>query len=271
MAVHQRVEDAVCVLTLDRPPVNALNRDFYAEFLSLLAEIASNDNIRVVVLEAAPGLRAFSAGADIKEFERLFDPETAREFFSLAHEVPNAVESLEKITIAAVDGPALGGGAELLLSFDFRILSRRAKIGFPEVKVGQFPGTGGTLRLPWLVGEAAAKEMLLSGAMIDAERAFALRLATEVVEAGDAATAALELAHRLSRHPAQAVAAVKRSVLGNRDRNVAAGTRRDTALSLWVGNSPDAHEGHRSFVERREPQFTHAVTPFPGNLHRTNT
>jgi enoyl-CoA hydratase/carnithine racemase len=255
------IDGPVCVLTLDRPPVNALSYDVYVELRGHLAAVAADPNIRVLVVEASPALRAFSAGADIKEFERLFDPVTADQFFSIAHEVPERLERLEKITIAAVEGVALGGGAELLLSFDFRIFGSNARIGFPEVTVGQFPGTGGTLRLPWLIGEAAARELLLTGAPVDAQRAFALGLCNRVTDAGAASAAARELAHDLAERPAQAVAAIKRSILANRDHDTAAGIHRDTALSRWVGEGADSVEGYRSFVERRPPAFTHAVPP----------
>ena len=262
---RMRKEGAVCLLTLDRPPVNALSHDFYVELRGHLASVADDPGTRVLVVDASPSLRAFSAGADIKEFDRLFDPVTAEQFFAIAHEVPERLERLEKITIAAVEGVALGGGAELLLSFDFRVLGADARIGFPEVTVGQFPGTGGTLRLPWLIGEAAARELLLTGAPVDAARALALGLVNRVVDPGSATAAALELAQDLAGRPAQAVAAIKRSILANRDHDTAAGIRRDTRLSRWVGDGPDSLEGYRAFVERRPPAFTHQVPLLEGD------
>lgn len=261
--IHIRHDGPVCVLTLDRPPVNALSYEVYAVLREQLADIAADSAIRVLVVDASAELRAFSAGADIKEFEQLFDPVTAERFFSIAHEVPEAVERLDKVTIAAVEGAALGGGAELLLSFDFRIFGSKARIGFPEVTVGQFPGTGGTMRLPWLIGEAAARELLLTGQSIDAQRALELGLCNRVVEAGQASAVALALAHDLAGRPAQAVTAIKRSILANRDHDSAAGIRRDTMLSRWVGDGPDSREGYRAFVERREPVFTHIVPALP--------
>lgn len=259
--ISRRNEGPVCVLTLDRPPVNALNLDLYRRLLAILDEIAADTAIRVVVLTAAPGARAFSAGADIKEFERLFDPAEAEIFFHFANEAPTRFEALDKITIAAVEGAALGGGAELLLGFDFRVLGEKARIGFPEVIVGQFPGTGGTLRLPWLVGEGPARAMLLSGDTIGAEEALARGLASMVVPAGEAETRALALARDLAARPAQAVTAVKRSIRDNRDRDVRAGMARDTALSLWVGAGPDAREGYDAFVEKRPARFGHEIPP----------
>jgi enoyl-CoA hydratase/carnithine racemase len=263
--MHMSRQGAVGVLTLDRPPVNALSHDVYVALREQIDVVATDSSIRVLVLASSPALRAFSAGADIKEFERLFDPVTARQFFEIAHEVPERLERLDKVTIAAVEGAALGGGAELLLSFDFRIFGEHARIGFPEVTVGQFPGTGGTLRLPWLIGEAAARELLLTGDAVDAARAHALGLCTRVVPKGQALEHAMTLAQDLAKRPAQAVAAIKRSVLANRDHDAAAGIRRDTALSLWVGDSPDSREGYSAFTERREPNFSHRISPLPAS------
>jgi len=261
--MHLTREGAVGVLTLDRPPVNALSHDVYVALGEQLDIVAADPSLRVLVVTSNPDLRAFSAGADIKEFERLFDPVTARQFFDIAHEIPDRLERLEKVTIAAVEGAALGGGAELLLSFDFRIFGEKARIGFPEVTVGQFPGTGGTLRLPWLIGEAPARELLLTGAAIDAPRAHALGLCNSVVAPGEALASAMHLAQDLAGRPAQAVAAIKRSILANRDHDTRAGIARDTALSLWVGDGPDSREGYAAFTGRREPAFTHAIPPLP--------
>ena len=153
--VRLHVEDKLAVLTMDRPPVNALDEVMYEALSRRLDELEGRKDIRVVILAAAKGLRAFSAGADIKDFERLFDPGESYRFCRLAHEVNNRFERLSQITLAAIDGAVLGGGAELVLAFDIRVASLTARIGFPEVTVGQAPLTGGTLRLPWLIGESS--------------------------------------------------------------------------------------------------------------------
>src|SRR3954466_2984799 len=119
--LQRTTEGGVAVLTLARPPVNALNFDVYGELLASVSDLAADRSVRVMVLRTEQGARAFSAGADIKEFERLFDPVQAQAFFTLAHEVTNAIEGLDIITVVAIDGPALGGGAELALSFDLRV------------------------------------------------------------------------------------------------------------------------------------------------------
>jgi enoyl-CoA hydratase/carnithine racemase len=253
---------AVAVLTLDRPPVNALNFAMYEALLAALDEIERDRSVRVLVLTTAPGMRLFSAGADIKEFDRLFAGESMR-FWRIAHEVPNRIEALPIVTIAAVDGAVLGGGAELVLAFDLRVFSRTARIGFPEITVGQFPGTGGTMRLPWLIGESAAKAMLIGGEPVAADRAHALGLVHRLSEPGEACKDALAWAEEIARRPAQGAVAVKRSILRGRDRDVGAATRRDIGLSEWVLRGADAVEGHRAFLEKRQPGFSHVYEPPP--------
>jgi len=259
--IEREAYGPVALLTMNRPPVNALDETLYRAFADRLDELEQDRAVRVVVLAAAKGLRAFSAGADIKDFERLFEPGEGYRFCRLAHEVNNRFEALPQVTIAAIDGAVLGGGAELVLAFDLRVASSSARIGFPEITVGQVPATGGTLRLPWMIGESAARAVLLTGDPLPADRAQALGLFHMVVPPGLAAPAALEWAQQLAERPAQAVAAIKRSLFANRDRDLAAGTERDSRLSQWVFDGADAREGHRAFVEKREPRYRHAIPP----------
>jgi enoyl-CoA hydratase len=266
--VRLSTQGPVAVLTMDRPPVNALNDAMYLALSRELDRLETRSDVRVVILTAGRGLRVFSAGADIKDFERLFDHGESYRFCRLAHEVNNRFERLPQITIAAIDGAALGGGAELVLAFDLRVSSQVSRIGFPEITVGQAPLTGGTLRLPWLIGESAARAILLSGEPISADRAYQLGLFHMVVPSGQAFPAALEWGQRLARHPAQAVLGIKLSLSLNRDRDVGSGTDRDTILSQWIFEGADAREGHNAFVESREAQFAHHIPPLPDGLDR---
>jgi enoyl-CoA hydratase/carnithine racemase len=253
---------AVAVLTMNRPPVNALNTEMYRAFLSRIDELEGESGIRVLVLTAAPGSRLFCGGADIKEFGDFFTPEAADRVCRMTHEINNRIERLPQITIAALDADVLGGGAELVLPFDLRVAASAVRFGFPEIKVGQAPTTGGTMRLPWLIGESAARAILLTGDTIGAERAQALGLFHQVVPPGGARGAALAWAEDLANRPAQSAIAIKRSILGNRDRDVEAATDRDTDLSAWVFQGEDAKEGQRAFIEKRRPVFTHAIAPW---------
>lgn len=260
--VRREDRGAVAVLTMDSPPVNALNTAMYNALLARVAELEEDATIRVVVLAASPRIKVFCAGGDIKEFDQFFEPGEGYRIARLTHEVNNRIETLSQITIAALEGVALGGGAELAISLDLRVMSSSSRIGFPEVQVGQFPGTGGTLRLPWLIGESAARGILLTGDPVSAERAYQLGLAHTVVAPGLAHDTSIALAESLAKRPAQSAVAVKRSILQNRDRDVERGTERDAQLSGWVFEGDDAREGHYAFIEKREPHYTHRLSPF---------
>lgn len=251
MGLETYEHDAIVELVLNRPPVNALNSAMYEQLEGVLGELDANERARVVVLKAAPGSRVFSAGADIKEFGDLFDPDRAQAFLRRALDVANRLERLPQITLGVIDGPALGGGAELLLPCDLRIGSTRATIGFPEITVGQFPGTGGALRLPWLIGEARARSMLFLGEPVDADTAKEMGLLCEVVATEDLKDRTARLAERLASYPAPAIAAIKQSVLGGRDGDVDRGTERDAQLASGVMNSAEARAGFERFLMSR--------------------
>ena len=233
----------------------------YEALVQRIGELEQDASVRVVVLRGAPGTRFFSAGADIKEFDEWFNRGEGHKFFRLMHSINNRVERLPQITIAAMEGPALGGGAELALAFDLRVATPLVRFGFPEIQIGQVPGTGGTLRLPWLIGESAARGILLTGDPITADRAYQLGLFDLVVQPGQAVKVALDWAAQLAERPAQSVLAIKRSVLLNRDRDVEKGTERDSQFSEWVFQSDDAKEGHYAFLEKRQPQYSHKIAP----------
>lgn len=260
--VRREDHGPVSVLIMDSPPVNALNTQLYNALLARVAELENDESVRVVILRAADGMGVFCAGGDIREFDQFFEPGEGYRIARLTHEINNRIERLTQVTIAAIEGPALGGGAELAISFDLRVMSSTARIGFPEVQVGQFPGTGGTLRLPWLIGESAARGILLSGDAIGADRAHQLGLVHVVVPPNGVHSAAMEWARALAQRPAQSTLAIKQSILENRDRDVDHGTERDSRLSGWVFEGEDAREGHHAFLEKREPRYTHRVSTF---------
>jgi len=263
--IRKDTHGAVVLLTMDHPPVNALNSEMYAALLERIGELESDPEVRVMVLAAA-GTRAFCAGADIKEFDQFFEGDKAYEICKITHEINNRIELLPQVTIAAMEGACLGGGGELALAFDLRIASTDVRIGFPEIKIGQVPATGGTMRLPWLIGESAARGMLLTGDAIGAERAFELGLFHLLTPPGLACSVAMERAQQLALRPAQSLLAVKRSILRNRDQDVERATERDTRISEWVFHSGDAREGHYSFLEKREPRYRHQIAPLAGEV-----
>lgn len=246
----------VAVLTLDNPPLNVLSRELYKQLEARLDAISQDEGVRAVVLTAA-GTRAFSAGANIKEFASYTTAGAAGAQGEMIHRISSKLAALRQPSIAAIESIALGGGCELILYCDLRIASREARFGFPEVTVGQFPGTGGTEWLPRLIGEAAAKQMMFTGDIVDAAEAHRLGLVNRLVPPGQADSAARDLARVIAERPSVAVQAIKESI--NRGRGLTADAHRLVQIELMqrVFQSEDAVEGYTAFVEKRQPRFKH--------------
>jgi len=179
-------------LELVNPPLNLVTRELTEQLRDRLATLAAADDVRAVVVSGR-GERAFSAGSDVKAFES-HRGAAGREHFSREEEVFSELAALPMPTIAAIEGSALGGGLELALACDIRVASERASLGLPEVRLAVTPGAGGTQRLPRVVGVARAKELALTGRIIDAREAERIGLVSRVVPAGQALAAADEIA-----------------------------------------------------------------------------
>jgi enoyl-CoA hydratase len=245
----------VAVVSVDRPDaMNALDVVTLTELRDRLRELADDGETRVVVLTGA-GDRAFVAGADIKYMSGLAADE-AKAWGALGHETGRLLETMPKPTIAAVNGFALGGGCELALACDLRYASSRAKLGQPEINLGIIPGWGGTQRLARATTLGFAKELLLTGRLVDAEEAERRGLVNAVFEQEELLEKTLETARLLaSKSPialAAAKAAANRSLQGAHAANLE--DEADRFGALFEGE--DAHEGLRAFVEKREPTFT---------------
>ena len=245
----------VAQLTLDDPPLNLLTDELLAELEDALAtlESAAPDDVRAVVL-AGRGERAFSVGSDVNAFERHRGP-SGRGRFELEARIAQRLAGLPMPTIAAIEGAALGGGLELALCCDLRVASERATLGLPEVRLAVTPSTGGTQRLPRIVGPARAKELLLTGRVIDGEEATRIGLVNEVVAAGEAVARCRAIGEEIAARGPLAVRAVKALVDESHDRSLAAGHEAETQTSLQIFASDDLLEGARSFLEKREPQY----------------
>jgi len=251
--VRVEVAGGVAVVTVDNPPVNAIGEPTLEGLEEAARRIAGDDEVRAVVLTGA-GEKAFMAGADLREFERMLeegqgiDEHTAatRRIFGLWERLPQPV-------VAAVQAPALGGGLEAALVCDLIVADPAARFGFPEVRLGLIPGAGGTQRLPRRIGVGAAKELLLLGGSVDAQEAQRLGLVNRVSAPGQALEESRGLAARLAALPAVAVRAAKRAV----DIEIGAGLDREHALFLEAFASEDVREGVRAFVEKRAPRFGH--------------
>ncbi len=243
--IEQGEAEGVATLRLDRPKVNALNGQVVAEIHEAAGELAGMSNIRAVVIWGGP--KVFAAGADINEFSGL-DPDGARMLSQNINDALRALEQLPQITICAVNGYALGGGCELAMATEFRLVGESAVLGQPEILLGLIPGGGGTQRLSRLVGITRAKELIYSGRNVKADEAVAIGLASAVHPDDKVYDEAVALAARYVAGPA-AITLAKQAILDGY------GLPLDEALALEVDAfattfvTDDARIGVASFLE----------------------
>lgn len=247
-------EDGIAVLTLNNPPLNLNTLSTLTQLKAACARIMTDETVRVVVITGA-GQRAFCAGSDIKEFADVRDRVVEKKL-ALENEAFSAIESLPVPVVAALIGTTLGGGAEIALACDIRVLDENAKIGFPEVKLGVFPGSGGVFRLPRLVGPANALELLYTGELIGALEAHRIGLVNRIAPAGTALQEALELAAMIASRPSLALSLIKSGVRDALLQDTEAATKRTLTDSHAVFTGPDIEEGMAAFFAKRAPVFT---------------
>ena len=250
-----REDGAVATLQLNRPEKkNSLNAQMRQEMENLLHDLARRICIRAVVITGCDDI--FCAGADIAEMEKTSSADAAyrhaREFQVLFDQV----ESLPQPLIVAVSGYALGGGCELALAADFRIASETARFGLPEIKIGAFPGGGGTQRLTRLVGVAKAKEMILTGDPITAQEALAIGLVMKVTSKEKCLEEANSLAVKLAALPRLALQASKMLINRSQEVDLATGLEFEARTFGGIAHTHDLAEGTRAFLEKRKPNFT---------------
>lgn len=245
-------DGAVALVTLNRPPVNALDQQLSQELTQAFRECA-DPAIRAVVVTGDPH---FAAGADITGFKTAFESGTDDELAGALTEAIWALESLEKPTIAAIQGFALGGGLELAMGADFRYLAEDAKVGQPEILLGLIPGAGGTQRLPRLVGYQVAKELVYSGRHVGAEEAQAIGLADKVVAADELLEVAMADAAKWAEGPTRALAAAKRALNRGWGQPMVQALEIEAAEFANAFATEDAREGVTAFLEKRKPTFT---------------
>lgn len=248
------VEGRVGILTINRPEVlNALDSQTIEELALVTEELVRHDPVHVLVLTGA-GDKAFVAGADIGEMAEMNALE-ARAFSERGQQVFFALSALPIPVIACVNGYALGGGCELALSCDFIHASERAKFGQPEINLGLIPGFGATQRLPRLMGQAHAMELVMTGEMIDARRAFELGLATRVFPADRLMEETLNIARKLAEKPRAALHSLKQTVGRAPDTDLRTGCALESAAFGACFSSRDTREGLRAFLDKRKPDF----------------
>ncbi|WP_448821663.1 enoyl-CoA hydratase-related protein [Cetobacterium sp.] len=243
----------ICIVKINRPEsLNALNKEIYKEIYQCFSQLEKNNEIDVILLTGEG--RSFVAGADISFMKNLTVKE-AKEFGILGTNAFNAVENINKVVIAVINGFALGGGCELAMSCDIRIASDKAKFGQPEVTLGITPGSGGTQRLPRLVGLAKAKELIYTGDIIDAYEAKSIGLVNQVIEHNQLMEYALNIANKISSNAKLAVQYSKEAINKGVQVDETTAMFIESSLFALCFSSEDQKEGMSAFLEKRKANF----------------
>ncbi|MDT4954084.1 MAG: cyclohexa,5-dienecarbonyl-CoA hydratase [Acidobacteriota bacterium] len=245
------VENRVGRISFARPPLNVFNIAMMREINDAINVCASERDMVAIVFEAAKGARAFSAGVAVEEHVE----ETIYQMLDSFHGIFRALEQAGKPTIALVDGAALGGGCELVAGCDIVIATERARFGQPEIKLGVFPPVAAVL-LPRIVGDKRARELILTGELIDAEEALRLGLCNAVVASAELAQKTQDVLVKLRELSAPALEATKRAI--DLARGLPFGEALTRVEDLYLNElmkSEDAHEGIKAFMEKRKPSW----------------
>ncbi|MDP9110938.1 MAG: enoyl-CoA hydratase-related protein [Candidatus Eremiobacteraeota bacterium] len=246
----------VTTITINTPPANTLSAKTLSELSAAFDSIESDDAIRAVIITGA-GQYVFIGGADINEFIELAkDGAAALAAMKRGADLFTRIETFCKPVIAAINGVCAGGGCELAMACDIRIMAETAKIGQPEIKLGIIPGWGGTQRLPQLVGRGRALMMMFSGDMISAAEAAAYGLINEAVPDNQVLSKAKNVAKMLAAQAPLALAAIKRAVKTGLDEGLERGIEAERSAMSALFGSADTHEGVTAFLEKRRPKFT---------------
>ncbi len=250
-----KFDEEIAVVSINNPSsLNALDSETLAELDQCLSEIEKRKDIRVVIITGA-GEKAFVAGADISEMVNASAAD-GRAMSLLAKSAFSRLEKMKQVTIAAVNGYALGGGCELAMCCDIRIASKKAVFGQPECGLGILPGFGGTQRLARLIGKGRAKELIFTCDRIDAEEAYRIGLANKVVENDDLMAACYDMAHRILSNGSYAITMAKACIEDGLDMELSAGLDME-ALSFGLAFSThDKKEGMTAFMEKRKAALT---------------
>jgi len=244
------LEAPISILTFNRPEaMNALSTELLGQLDAVLDQLARSSDVRVIILTGAG--KAFVAGADIAEMSQ-FDPLQARRFAALGQRLMHRLEGMSKVTIAAVNGYALGGGCEIAMSCDIVLASEKALFGQPEVSLGVTPGFGGTQRLPRLVGIARAMELILTGELIKANDAAAIGLVNHVYPPEELLPKAKEMAAKIASHGWEAVKASKRCIRQGMQTDLATGCALEAEAFAVLFATEDQKVRMRNFVEKKK-------------------
>ena len=251
------VRDGVATLTLNNPPLNLVTLELTQKLISTLDALAADPEARILVVTGA-GERAFCAGSDLSEFPAMMGPGVVvPNKLAPENEAYSKLDDFPKPTIAAVRGLAYGGGLELAVCCDMIVAEEDARLCLPEIKIGVFPGSGGTVRVTRRIGEGRAKEMMFFGDPIDSATALAWGLVNRVAPRGQSLRVAQEMAATLAQRPNRSLQLCKQAVDFSFDTTEDEAIRLSLALSDKVFSSADCKEGVRAFFAKEPPRFTH--------------
>jgi len=245
------VHGGTLVLRLNRPAVsNAIDLALLADIDAAIRRAEDDNEVKVVIITGEG--QNFSVGADLKEVESIQSPEDFNLFFSRFHRVYDRIESMEKPTIAAINGLALGGGCELCLACDIRIAASNASLGLPEITLGTLPGAGGTQRLPRLIGPSRALEMLYTGGTLDAEEGYIMGLINRVVGPDKIMDEALALASNIGAKSSMALRMAKVLVRDGLKMDIEAALTFEKQSVIKLSTSPDSRDRMKAFAAKRK-------------------
>ncbi|MEX2046554.1 MAG: enoyl-CoA hydratase/isomerase family protein [Chloroflexota bacterium] len=254
MAVRFEERDGIGHVVLDRPPANSYDRAFIDELDAAIEDARKDDDVKAVVVRSASE-KFFSAGADVSLFAKS-DLDAQSAFVVSANGAMSKFESMPKVVIAAINGHCLGGGLEIALCCDFRIAAEGGyKIGLPEVTLGLLPGTGGTQRLPRLIGKQKALELMLTGRTLSPQEAKDAGVVDLVVPAAELQARAVELARSYADGPSFAKGQIKLAAVQGLGAPLAEGLAIEHQALIRLFKSEDAREGVTAFVEKRKPDY----------------
>jgi enoyl-CoA hydratase/carnithine racemase len=250
--VDLTIDDQVAVLRLQRPPANAIDLALGEELQAVIRDASGRPEVGALVITGGP--KIFAAGADIKAMAP-WGPEEVRPSVDALGGACELLEAIDTISIAAINGYALGGGLELALGCDLRYAATDAKLGQPEIGLGVIPGAGGTQRLVRLLGPGRTRELVYSGRIVDAEEALRLGIVERVLPGDEVLATAIEDARRFANGPRQALAAAKAAIAAAIASPGAPGVQAEREAFLALFGTPDQREGMAAFLEKRQPRF----------------
>ncbi|MFN3017149.1 enoyl-CoA hydratase [Vibrio coralliilyticus] len=251
--IQHTIRNHVAVVTMNNPPANTWTAQSLAQLKQLVLDLNENKDVYALVI-TGQGEKFFSAGADLKLFAD-GDKSVAVDMSRLFGEAFETLSAFRGVSIAAINGYAMGGGLEVALACDIRIAEEQAVMALPEAKVGLLPCAGGTQNLTALVGEGWAKRVILCGEQIDAAKALNIKLVEEVVSKGNALDAAISLAEMVANQSPSSVTACKSLIQNTRTSPLAHGLMKERELFIQLFDTQDQTEGVNAFLEKRQPEW----------------